>query len=115
MRVVASLRSRGTAGDSARGAGWRLRGPLFIVGLMAAMVTTEELLLAAGVSREVIYKWVAQRLLARPTFTTSTSGLIAVWPREALAKVRFIAKKEREDLPLKELVNAMQARWPAPK
>ena len=96
-------------------AGWRLRGPLSIVGLMAAMVTTEELLLASGVSREVIYKWVAQGLLARPTFTTSTSGLIAAWPREALAKVRFVAKKEREDLPLKEIIRAMQARWPAPK
>lgn len=78
-------------------------------------VTTEELLAAGGMTREVLYIWVAQKLLARPTFTTSTSGLIAVWPREALEKVRFIVEKQREELPLKELVELVHARWPAPK
>ena len=79
------------------------------------LVTTEELLVAGGVTREVLYRWVAQKLLARPTFTTSTSGLIAAWPREALEKVRFIVKKQREDLPLNELVDLVRARWPAAK
>jgi hypothetical protein len=78
-------------------------------------VTTEELLVAGGVTREVLYKWVAQKLLARPTFTTSTSGLIAVWPRETIEKVRYILEKQREELPLKELVALVHARWPAPR
>ena len=79
------------------------------------LVTTEELLAAGGVTREILYVWVAQRLLARPTFTTSTSGLIAAWPRAALEKVRFIIKMQREELPLKELVELVHARWPDPK
>ena len=79
------------------------------------LVTTEELLTAGGVTRDVLYAWVAQGLLARPTFTTTTSGLIAVWPREALEKVRFIVEKQREEPPLKELVELVHARWAAPK
>ena len=79
------------------------------------LVTTEELLAVGGVTRDVLYTWIAQRLLARPTFTTSTSGLIAVWPREVLEKVRFIVEKQRKELPLKELVDLVHARWPDPK
>ena len=77
-------------------------------------VTTEELLAAGDMTREVLYKWVSQKLLARPNFTTSTRCVVvAVWPREALAQVRFIVKMLREELPLSELVDLMRARWPA--
>ena len=71
--------------------------------------------MAGGMTREVLYLWVAQKLLARPTFMTSTTGVIAVWPREGLEKVRFIVKKQREELPLKELLVLVNARWPASK
>ena len=78
-------------------------------------LTTEELLITAGVTREAVYMWVAQKLLARPTFTTGTSSLIAVWPHDTHERVRFILEKQREGLPLKELVELVRARWPAPK
>ena len=77
-------------------------------------VTTEELLVAGGMPREVLYKWVAQKLLARPNFTTSARGVVvAVWPREAVEQVRFIVKMQREGLALSELVDLMHVRWPA--
>lgn len=78
-------------------------------------VTTDDLLVACGVTREDLYKWVAQKLLARPTLTDSPSGLVAVWPGTALDRVRFIVKKQREELPLNELVELVRARWPAQK
>ncbi len=76
-------------------------------------VTTDDLLVAAGVTREDLYRWVAQKLLARPTLTDSPSGVVAVWPSTTLERVRFIVKKQREELPLKEIVDLVRARWPA--
>ena len=76
-------------------------------------VTTDDLLVAAGVTREDLYRWVAQKLLTRPTLTDSPSGVVAVWPSTTLERVRFIVKKQREELPLKEIVDLVRARWPA--
>ena len=80
------------------------------------LLTTDELLVAGGVSRELLYRWVAQRLIERPTFTASPDGgLIAVWPCEALERVRFVGDGERQGLTVKELANLLRERWPARK
>jgi len=78
------------------------------------LLTTDELLVAGGLTREVLYRWVAQRLIERPTFTAAPDGSpIAVWPREALERARFVSTKQ--DLTVKELANLVRERWPARK
>lgn len=87
------------------------------MGVVAArpnLLTTDELLAAGGLTREVLYKWVAQKLIKRPTFTAALDGRpIAVWPREALARARFVSKKQ--GLTTKELAKLVRKRWPARK
>ena len=76
------------------------------------LLTTDELVVAGGVTRELLYRWAAQRLIARPTFTDSpTGGLIAVWSRDSLERVRFICKKQREGATPKELADLVRERW----
>lgn len=80
------------------------------------LLTTDELLVAGGVSRELLYRWVAQRLVERPTFAASPDGrLIAVWPREALERARFVGKRERQGLTPKEVADLVRERWPTRK
>lgn len=75
-------------------------------------VTTEELLAVTKSSRDSIYEWVAKRLLPRPSITTGAGGeQHAVWPAEALERVRFIVGKTREGLAMDEIAALAEARW----
>jgi predicted DNA-binding transcriptional regulator AlpA len=75
-------------------------------------VTTEELLAVTRSSRDTLYEWVAKRLLPRPSITTGAGGeQFAVWPAEALERVRFIVGKTREGLAMDEIAALAEARW----
>ncbi len=75
-------------------------------------VTTEELLAVTGSNRDTLYEWVAKRLLPRPSITTGPAGdQYAVWPVEALERVRFIVGKTREGLAMDEIAALVEARW----
>ena len=76
-------------------------------------VTTEELLAVTRSSRDTLYEWVVKRLLSRPSITTGPAGdQYAVWPVEALERVRFIVGKIREGIAIDEVVALVEARWP---
>jgi predicted DNA-binding transcriptional regulator AlpA len=76
-------------------------------------VTTEELLAVTRSSRDTLYEWVVKRLLPRPSITTGPAGdQYAVWPAEALERVRFIVGKIREGIAIDEVVALVEARWP---
>jgi hypothetical protein len=75
-------------------------------------VTTEELLAVTRSSRDTLYEWVVKRLLPRPSITTGPGGeQYAVWPVEALERVRFIVGKIREGIAIDEVVALVEARW----
>ncbi len=75
-------------------------------------VTTEELLAVTRSSRDTLYEWVARRLLPRPSITTGPGGeQYAVWPVDALERVRFIVGKSREGLAMDEIAALVEARW----
>ncbi len=74
-------------------------------------VTTEALLAVTRSSRDTLYEWVVRRLLPRPSIATGPGGeQYAVWPVEALERVRFIVGKIREGLALDEIAALVEAR-----
>jgi len=74
-------------------------------------VTTEELLAVSRSSRDTLYEWVAKRMLPRPSITTGAGReQYAVWPVEALERVRFIVGKIREGLAMDEVAALVEAR-----
>lgn len=76
-------------------------------------VTTDEMLAVTGSTRDTLYEWVAKRLLPRPSITTGPGGeQFAVWPVEALERVRFIIDRIREGLAPDEVTVLVEERWP---
>jgi len=76
-------------------------------------VTTDKILALTGSTREMLYEWVAKRLLPRPGVTTGPGGeQFAVWPVEALERVRFIIAKVREGLAMDDVTALVEERWP---
>lgn len=77
-------------------------------------VSTEELLAVTGSTRDVLYQWVAEKLLSRPWVTTGTDGrqLAAAWTPDTLARVRFILAKQRLGLSMDEIATLVDERWP---
>ena len=76
-------------------------------------VTTEELLAITSKTRDVLYRWAAQKLLPRPWVAPAADGsLAAAWAPEALERVRFIVAKERQGLTIEEIAGLVDARWP---
>lgn len=78
-------------------------------------VTTDELLAVAESSRATLYEWVARRLLPRPRIVTGPGGeQFAVWPTEALARVRLIVEKIGEGMSMDDVAALIEERWPRP-
>lgn len=76
-------------------------------------VTTDELLAVTKSSRDTLYEWVVKRLLPRPSIATRPGGgQYAVWPVEALERVRFIVSKLGKGIALDEIIVLVEARWP---
>ena len=76
-------------------------------------VTTAELLAISGSTRDTLYEWVAKRLLPRPGVATGPGGeQFAVWPVEALDRVRFIVRALSKGIELNDVVALVEERWP---
>lgn len=76
-------------------------------------VTTEELLAVTRTTRDVLYQWVAQKLLLRPWITTGADGRqLAAWAPGTLERVRFIVAKQRQGLTLEDIAALVEARRP---
>lgn len=76
-------------------------------------VTTDELLAVTRSSRDTLYEWVAKRLRPRPRVATGPAGVqYAIWPEEALTRVRFIIGKLRGGVAMEEIPALVEARWP---
>lgn len=67
-----------------------------------------------GSTRDVLYQWVAEKLLPRPWLTAGTDGrpLAAAWTPETLTRVRFIVAKQHLGLTMDEIAGLVDERWP---
>ncbi len=74
--------------------------------------TTEELLAVTKSTRDILYQWVAQRLLLRPRIADSNGKQFAAWTPETLERVRFIVASQRRGKTLDEIKDLMATRWP---
>lgn len=70
-------------------------------------ITTSDLVNACGVTREMLYRWLARKLLSRPMI--SNSG--AVWSRGTLDRARFIVSVMREGSTEEEAIDRARERW----
>lgn len=71
------------------------------------------MLAVTGSTRDKLYEWAAKRLLPRPSVTTGPGGeQFAVWPAEALERVRFIVGKMREGIAMEDIAAALEQRGP---
>ena len=77
-------------------------------------VTTEELLAVTGTTHDILYRWVAENLLPRPSLVPGTDGrkLVAAWSPDAFERVRFITAKQRQGLEIDEIAALVAQRWP---
>lgn len=76
-------------------------------------VTTGELLAVSKSSRHTLYEWVVKRLLPRPSIATGPGGeQSAVWPVEALERVRFIVSTMSKGMEINDVAALVEERWP---
>ena len=76
-------------------------------------VTTEELLAVTRTTRDVLYRWVAEKFLPRPWLVPGTDGrLAAAWSPDALERARFVMARQRQGLPPDEIAALVMQRWP---
>ena len=76
-------------------------------------ITTDELLAATRSIREMLYEWVARRLLPRPVVTTGPDGgQFAAWPTDTVERVRFILDRLDRGATAAEIAELMRERWP---
>jgi len=77
-------------------------------------ITTEALLAVTGSTRDILYQWVALKLLPRPWLAAGpdSAQLAAAWAPEALARVRFIVARQRQGVPMEDIAARLEARFP---
>lgn len=67
-----------------------------------------------GTTRDILYRWVAENLLPRPSLVPGTDGRqpVAAWSPDALERVRLITAKQRQGLETAEIAALVLQRWP---